>query len=70
MFLTRDELITLTGYRRCADQLRWLDRNRVPHVVNAAGRPVVARAAAEVILGVPGHRPAGAPEPNWGALGA
>ena len=70
MFLTRDELLQLTGYKRCYDQLRWLEANKVPHVVNAAGKPVVSRAAAEVMLGVPGHRPAGQPEPNWGALGA
>ena len=41
MFLTPDELVTLTGYKRPADQVRWLERNGVPHWINAQGRPVV-----------------------------
>lgn len=41
MFLNASELETLTGYKRPADQVRWLERNGVPHYVNALGRPVV-----------------------------
>ena len=41
MFLTPDEVVILTGYKRSADQVRWLERNGVPHWVNAQGRPVV-----------------------------
>lgn len=42
-FLTSDDLVTLTGLRQAAAQIRWLRRRRVRHMVNAAGRPVVAR---------------------------
>lgn len=44
MFLTRDELVTLTGLRRPSAQARWLKAHRIKHVVNAAGHPVIARA--------------------------
>ena len=70
MFLTLEEVRELTGYKRAADQIRWLAGRRVPHSVNAAGRPVVSRAAAETMLGVTGHAPAARPEPNWAAIGA
>lgn len=42
-FLDPDELQTLTGYKRAADQIRWLEANGVPHMVNRLGRPVVRR---------------------------
>lgn len=44
MFLTTDELVTLTGLVRPSSQARWLRAHRVRHFVNAAGRVVVARA--------------------------
>lgn len=43
-FLTADEIATLTGRRFKALQIEWLRRAGIPHWVNAAGRPVVARA--------------------------
>lgn len=42
-FLDDAELYTLTGYKRSADQIRFLDREGIPHRVNARGRPVVLR---------------------------
>lgn len=42
-FLDADDLVTLTGYKRPADQIRWLERNGVPYTVNRLGRPVVRR---------------------------
>lgn len=42
-FLDPDELRTLTGYKRAADQIRWLQYHNVPHMVNALGKPVVRR---------------------------
>lgn len=41
-FLTADEIHTLTGYKRPADQVRWLQDRGISHVVNARGKPVVA----------------------------
>jgi len=40
MFLTRDQLAELTGYKLPSLQRRWLEKNGIPHHVNAAGRPV------------------------------
>lgn len=53
-FLAAQDIITLTGIR-CAKsgqtreqrQIAALSKMGVPHFVNAAGRPVVARAAVE-----------------------
>jgi hypothetical protein len=42
-FLDPDELVTLTGYKRAADQIRWLEEKGVPHMVNRLKRPVVRR---------------------------
>jgi hypothetical protein len=40
-FLSDEDIVILTGYKRSGDQVAWLKRNGVPHWVNAAGRPVV-----------------------------
>lgn len=44
MFLTADELVTLTGLRRPSAQIRWLRARRIRHYVNAVGHPVIVRA--------------------------
>lgn len=45
MFLTPEQLETLTGYRIQAKQIQWLRKNGIPHYVNALGRPVVTTEA-------------------------
>jgi hypothetical protein len=47
MFLTAAELATLTGYRQKGRQLARLRQMGIPFWTNAAGQPVVARAAIE-----------------------
>lgn len=47
LFLTRDELEELTGYRRPHEQVRWLTKRRWRFEQNAAGAPRVARAYLE-----------------------
>jgi hypothetical protein len=42
-FLSADDLILLTGYKRPADQARWLEEHGIPFTINARGRPVVPR---------------------------
>jgi hypothetical protein len=44
MFVTADELATLTGLRRPSAQIRWLRSRHIRHYVNAVGHPVIARA--------------------------
>ncbi len=68
MFLSKEELRTLTGYVRAADQIRWLESNKLPHFVNKGGAPIVLRSAVEVMLAPAGHETQAATEPNWAAL--
>ena len=44
-FPTPEELRHLTGYKRAADQIRWLTVNGIEHFVNALRHPVVPRDA-------------------------
>lgn len=67
MFLSKEELRTLTGYQRAHDQIKWLKRQEVPHLVSAGGYPIVSRAGLESILN-PKAAPATGTEPNWDAL--
>lgn len=53
MFLTREEIAELTGYKACKKQVEWLTRNGVRHWVAKTGRPVVPRSAID-----------GAPKPS------
>lgn len=70
--LPPDDLVALTGYRRTAEQIRFLDAAGVPYRLNKCGKPVVARANAERYLGVSGggamQPEAAAREPNWNVL--
>lgn len=49
MFLTREELIELTGYKLGKKQCKWLARNGYKFDVRADGRPAVARALFEPV---------------------
>jgi|GEM_PF-6675434 len=49
------ELVRLTGYRLSSAQRRWLDRHGLRYVLDAAGRPRVAREAVDRLLGVLHH---------------
>lgn len=42
-FLDADDLKTLTGYKRAAEQIQWLEEHGVPHFVNSKRKPVVRR---------------------------
>ena len=44
MFLADSDLESLTGYKRPADQRRWLAENGYSFDVRADGKPVVSRA--------------------------
>jgi hypothetical protein len=43
LFLTSDELRELTDLRVAKAQMRWLDKNKYPYEVSAAGKPKVLR---------------------------
>jgi hypothetical protein len=50
--LTREELHSITGYQRPADQRRWLQSRGWTFEVAAGGKPVVAADYANQRLGV------------------
>jgi hypothetical protein len=47
VFLTREEVIELTGYKQAAKQVEHLRRQRIPFHTNRCGQPIVARALLE-----------------------
>lgn len=51
MFLTHEELIELTGYKRPDKQREWLRLRAYPFELDARDRPKVLRAAVERRLG-------------------
>lgn len=59
MFLTAAELAILTGYRQKGRQLARLRQMGIPFWTNAAGQPVVARAAIE------GRKAPARPTQDW-----
>ncbi len=50
--LAEGDLIVLTGYVVPSAQRRWLDRQGLRYLVDAAGRPKVSREAVDRLLGV------------------
>lgn len=67
LFLSTDELETLTGFKTPARQVEWLRTKGWRFEINGNRRPIVARKYAEKMLGC------GVPEergyrPNFGAL--
>lgn len=51
MFLTPDEIVTLTGLKTSGRQVDWLRTKGWRFELNALGRPIVARRYAEKMLG-------------------
>lgn len=52
-FLDPADLVQLTGYKRPADQARWLEARGIPFVRNSRGHLVVSRELRETILPSP-----------------
>jgi hypothetical protein len=69
IFLEPAELATLTGFKAQHRQVAWLQGKGWRFVMNAAGRPIVARKYAEKMLGCGGDDgTASALVPNFGAI--
>ena len=47
MFLTRDEVVSLTDYKRYGKQCDVLRQMGIPFITNPTGRPIVIRAVLE-----------------------
>lgn len=54
LFLSKDELVTLTGFRLPTRQANWLRRKGWRFEINANRQPVIARKYAEKMLGCGG----------------
>ncbi len=63
LFLTREELVELTGRKRVSKQIEWLREHQFPHELTAAGRPVVLRA--EVARRLSGETDTRQRSPRW-----
>ena len=63
LFLQPDELRALTGRARPKAQIEFLRAHRIRHIVNAAGKPVVAKAWLDI--GAP--KDVAATQPNFAA---
>lgn len=67
MFLSVDEVATLTGLKSTGRQVGWLRTKGWRFELNAIGRPIVARRYAEKMLGCgPEHE--ATHRPNFAAL--
>jgi len=42
-FLSAEDIVLLTGYKRPADQARWLEEHGIPFIRNSLGKIVVKR---------------------------
>lgn len=67
--LSPEELVELTGYKRCTQQARWLKENGFKFRLDRRKRPRVDRHHYEARMGCKptGDRPEGG-SPNWAAL--
>ncbi len=72
MFLTRSELLEMTGYVRPKAQARWLAENQYPFEIGADGYPRVLQSCVEKRLGGAAIEAAASrqrrTEPNFAAL--
>lgn len=69
MFLTHEDLVELTGYKKPALQKRWMLDHGWPFVENAAGHPKILRSVVEKQMGgAPAAKETKRQKPNLGAI--
>lgn len=56
-WLTREELIELTGYHSPKRWVKWLQVNRIPYMLDGKGLPKVNRQALAYLMGAPVDKP-------------
>ena len=67
MFLTKDELRELTGYKRASAQIRWLNKNGYSYAIGADGFPRVLYSFIHLRLGDTYSKPI-EERPNFAAI--
>jgi hypothetical protein len=68
MFLTEDELVTLTGRKTARTQSVVLSQMGINFKLNAIGKVIVLRSHAEQVISGERNRSAKIFEPNWAAV--
>lgn len=68
LFLTPDEIATLTGFKLASRQIDWLRNKGWRFTINGNCHPVVARKYAEKMLGCGDDEGIGHASPNFAAL--
>lgn len=67
MFLSRDDIISLTGRKRLKSQTQWLFEHGFKFEINSAGVPVVLRSVVQKRLGEKPEPPP-VPQPRFERL--
>jgi hypothetical protein len=65
VYLLREELIAITGYRQKAKQTAWLKAQKIQFRLNGFGHPIVGRTYWDALSGMPKRRTT-VNTPNWG----
>jgi hypothetical protein len=70
MFLNKEELADLTGYKNRKKQIQWLAENGIKFLISGVGEPKVLKSAIEELLGAGDSqkRLRKRVEPNWDAI--
>lgn len=70
MFLTKDDICELTGYKNHAKQIAWLCRNGIKFLISQDGTPRVLMSHLHEIMGNTTKSTRRRSEPNFDSLGA
>jgi len=67
-FLTKDEIVELTGKKLVTKQIAWLTKKGWIFEINATGRPIISREYTRAKLGVVSTVQPVGNQPNFAAL--
>lgn len=68
MFLTKDEIIVMTGSRHRPKQIQWLNQRGYKYDVSLIGNPIVLKAHIDVRLGAVEQKNKRSQEPDFSRL--
>ena len=68
MFLTKDEIIGLTGCKQTHKQVKWLNQRAYKYDISAIGKPIVLKAHIEERLSGSEHKNKRSQEPDFSRL--
>lgn len=65
MFLSHDDIVNLTGYKRSSCQIKWLLRNGIKYLTACDGKPRVLVSQIESVIGAEAKPTRRRTEPNF-----